>query len=126
MYWPIWWLFSFVSSSPLLAGLILLALWWTSDRFTFRVLPDPVRWFGRWRRMGQLRRTLSVNPHDRRARFELAERLLDAGRPRDAAEMLRPNVEAGDDDAHTAFVMGAALGRSGSWQPAERARAHRR
>lgn len=121
MYWPVWWLISLVTSSPLMAGLVLLALWWASDRFTFRVLPDPVRWMARWRRMGQLRRTLGVNPHDRRARFELAERLLEARRPRQAAATLRPNIEAGDDDAHTAFVMGAALGRSGAYEPAERA-----
>jgi tetratricopeptide (TPR) repeat protein len=120
-WFPIWWLLAWFTESPLTALVVLLALWWASDRFTFRVLPDPLRWFARWRRMGQLRRTLSVNPHDRRARFELAERLLESGRPRDAAEMLRPNIEAGDDDAHTAFVMGAALGRSGSYEPAERA-----
>jgi tetratricopeptide (TPR) repeat protein len=121
MYWPIWWLISLVSSNPLLAGVVLLALWWTSDRFTYRVLPDPFRWMKRWSRAAQLRRTLAVNPHDRRARFELAERLLESGRPQKAAETLRPNVEAGDEDAHTAFVMGAALGRSGSWEPAEKA-----
>ena len=120
-WFPLWVLVSWFTGSPVTAVVVLFLLWWASDRFTFRVLPDPVRWFGRWRRMGQLRRVLAVNPHDRRARFELAERLLDAGRPRDAAETLRPNVEAGDEDVHTAFVMGAALGRSGAYEPAERA-----
>lgn len=120
-WFPLWWLVSWFTGSPVTALVVLLVLWWASDRFTFRVLPDPVRWLGRWRRMGQLRTTLSVNPHDRRARFELAERLLEAGRPREAAETLRPNVGAGDEDAHTAFVMGAALGRSGAFEPAERA-----
>ncbi len=120
-WFPLWWLVSWFTGSPVTALVVLLVLWWASDRFTFRVLPDPVRWLARWRRMGQLRRTLAVNPHDRRARFELAERLLESGRPREAAETLRPNVEAGDEDAHTAFVMGAALGRSGAYDPAERA-----
>ncbi|HYD42438.1 MAG TPA: hypothetical protein VEB43_16535 [Anaeromyxobacter sp.] len=120
-WFPLWWLVSWFTGSPVTALVVLFVLWWASDRFTFRVLPDPLRWFARWRRMGQLRRVLAVNPHDRRARYELAERLLDTGRPREAAETLRPNVEAGDEDAHTAFVMGAALGRSGAYEPAERA-----
>ncbi len=119
--WLMWTLLSWVTGSPVAAAAILLVLWWTGDRYTFRVLPDPFRFLGRWRRVGQLRRTLDVNPHDRRARFELAERLLESGHPREAAEMLRPNVEAGDEDARTAWVMGAALGRTGAWEQAERA-----
>lgn len=119
--WLMWTLLSWVTGSPVAAAVILLVAWWAGDRYTFRVLPDPFRFLGRWRRVNQLRRTLGVNPHDRRARYELAERLLESGRPREAAEMLRPNVEAGDEDARTAFVMGAALGRTGSWEQAERA-----
>jgi tetratricopeptide (TPR) repeat protein len=115
-----WYLLSWLTGSPIGALLFLAAVWWVGDRFTFRVLPDPLRAFGRWRRMGQLRRALLVNPHDRRARFELAERLLESRRPREAAEVLRPNIEAGDEDAHTAFVMGAALGRRGDGEAAER------
>lgn len=119
--WMLWWLLSWITGSPLTAGIVLLVFWWLGDRFTFGVLPDPFRFAGRWRRMAQLRRTLGVNPHDRRARFELAERLLEGGRPARAAEVLRPNVEAGDEDARTAFVMGAALGRTGAYEQAERA-----
>ena len=118
--WMMWGLLSWITGSPLTAGLLVLLLWWLGDRFTFRLFPDPLRFLGRWRRMSQLRTTLGVNPHDRRARFELAERLLESGRPRQAAAVLRPNIEAGDEDAHTAFVMGAALGRIGSHEQAER------
>jgi len=118
--WMLWSLLSLVTGSPVGAAVLLLVLW-AGDRFTFRVLPDPLRFLGRWRRMAQLRRTLDVNPHDRRARYELAERLLDAGHPRQAADTLRPNVEAGDEDARTAYVMGAALGRTGAFEQAERA-----
>lgn len=119
--WMLWLLLSWVTGSPLTAAVVLLLVWWLGDRFTFRVLPDPLRVLGRWRRTAQLRATLQVNPHDRRARFELAERLLESGRPAEAAAALRPNIEAGDEDARTAFVMGAALGRSGAPEQAERA-----
>ena len=119
--WMLWGLLSWIAGSPLAAGAAVLLLWWLGDRFTFHLFPDPLRFLGRWRRMARLRATLGVNPHDRRARFELAERLLETGRPGKAAEVLRPNVEAGDEDAHTAFVMGAALGRIGKGEQAERA-----
>lgn len=112
---------TWLTGSPLTAIAVLLLLWWLGDRATFRLLPDPFRWVTRLRRRGALRATLRVNPHDRRARFELAELLLEGGHPARAVEVLRPNVEAGDEDAHTAYVMGAALGRSGHAEAAERA-----
>jgi Flp pilus assembly protein TadD len=114
-------LISSVTGSPLLALLVLLALWWLGDRATFQLLPDPLRWVARRRRRGQLGQALEVNPHNRRDRFELAELLLEAGHPAEAVVILRPNIEAGDDDVHTALAWGAALGRSGSGEAAERA-----
>ncbi len=113
------WLLSFLTGNPLLAGLLVLVLWWSADRFTFGLLPDPFRHLARFRRRSELRRTLADNPHDRRARFELAELLLEKGRPRAAVEMLRPNVEAGDEDVYTAFTMGAAMSRAGFFPQAE-------
>jgi len=118
--WMQWMLLSWITGSPLGALAILAVFWWLGDRATFRVLPDPFRLFRRWQRTARLRRDLSANPHDRRARLELAQLLLELRRPREAAEVLRPNVDAGDDDVHTAFAMGAALARSGSHELAER------
>jgi tetratricopeptide (TPR) repeat protein len=118
--WVWWILLSSLTGSPLAALAILLVVWWLGDRVSFRLLPDPFRVVGRWRRAGALRRTLAANPHDRRARLELANLLLDLRRPGEAAAVLRPNVEAGDEDVHTAFAMGAALARSGAFDAAER------
>lgn len=117
--WMLWMLLSWITGSPITALLVVAVLWLLGDRVTFRVLPDPLRGFQRWRRIGELRRTLADNPHDRRARLELGNLLLDARRPGQAAEVLAPNVEAGDDDVHTTFAMGAALARSGAWDRAE-------
>jgi len=110
----LWMLLTWLTGSPFASLLFLVLIWWLGDRVTFRVLPDPLRLFHRWSRTASLRRTLSANPHDRRARLELANLLLEMRRPREAAELLEPNVEAGDDDVHTTFAMGAALARSGS------------
>jgi tetratricopeptide (TPR) repeat protein len=114
-------LLTLVTGNPLLALLLVLAAWWLGDRATFRLLPDPLRWTAGWRRRGQLRAQLAVNPHDRRARFELAELLLDSGRPAEAAATLRPNLEAGDEDVRTAHLWGTALARSGDHAGGERA-----
>ncbi len=116
----LWYLLAWVTGSPLGALAVLLVLWWASDRFTFRLLPDPLRAVGRWRRRVELRRAISANPSDRRSRFELAQLLLEAHRPAHAIEVLRPNLEAGDDDVHTAFLFGAALARAGAHEQAER------
>jgi predicted Zn-dependent protease len=117
--WMLWMLLSWITGSPLTALVLLAAFWLLGDRVTFRVLPDPLRGFQRWSRRSALRRTLEANPHDRRARLELANLLLDARRPARAAEVLAANVEAGDDDVHTSFAMGAALARTGAWERAE-------
>src|SRR5512133_3586850 len=118
--WMQWALLSAITGRPVASLLALAVFWWATDRFTFRVLPDPLRAFERARRRGRLERTLLQNPADRRARFELAQLLLDARRPAAALEVLRPNLEAGDDDVHTAFVYGVALLRTGKLPEAER------
>lgn len=118
--WMTWVLLSWLTGSPITALLILVAVWWLGDRATFRVLPDPLRLLGRRSRMARLRQALAANPHDRRARLELGQLLLDAGRPAEAAPLLRANVEAGDEDVHTLAALGAALSRSGAAEEAER------
>jgi predicted Zn-dependent protease len=118
--WMLWLLLSWITGSPITALVILALVWLLGDRVTFRVLPDPLRGFQRWSRRSALRRTLAQNPHDRRARLELANLLLDARRPGQVAEVLAPNVAAGDDDVHTSFAMGAALARTGRREDAER------
>jgi uncharacterized protein HemY len=115
-----WWLLSAITGSPVGSLVFLVVLWWLGDRFTFRVFPDPFRWWGRRSRMRRLETGLLQNPHDRRARLELAGLQLDAGQPGRAARTLMPNVEAGDDDAVTAFTLGAAFARSGEAERAER------
>ncbi|HEU4382772.1 MAG TPA: tetratricopeptide repeat protein [Anaeromyxobacteraceae bacterium] len=116
----LWSLLAWATGSPLGSLLALLVLWWAADRFTFRLWPDPLRAVARWRRRGALRRAIAANPSDRRSRFELAQLLLEARRPAEAIEVLRPNLEAGDDDVHTAFLFGTLLARTGAHEQAER------
>jgi len=118
--WVVWLLLSWLTGSPLTALLVVAAIWFLGDRVTFRLLPDPLRAWRRFSRRGVLERTLAANPSDRRARFELAGLLLGARQPARALEILRPNLEAGDEDVHTAFLYGVLLERTGKHAEAER------
>lgn len=118
--WLLGSLVAIVTGNPLLAALVVLAIWFLGDRATFRLFPDPARWFDRRRRAARLRRALDVNPHDRRARFQLAELLLERGDAREAAALLRLNLDAGDRDVFTLAALGTALAQTGAHEEAER------
>jgi hypothetical protein len=114
-----WIILTSLTGSPILSILILLVAWFAVDRFTLGLLPDPVRWVMRWRRTGQLERTLVANPHDRRSRFELAELYVGQRRFKAAVNVLKPNLESGDDDVTTLLVMGVACYGAGHVEQGE-------
>jgi tetratricopeptide (TPR) repeat protein len=106
--WMLWMIVSLFTGRPLLSLVLVFGLIWAMDRFTLQLLPRPLRFIHRWRRAGQLERTLMNNTHDRRARFELAEFRVGQGRYARAVELLKPNLEAGDEDVDTLFLLGVA------------------
>lgn len=122
--WLQWMVLTALTGSPLLSLAILVVVWFVADRFTLRLLPDVWRPFVRWRRAGQLARTLAANPHDRRARHELAELRLGRRRYKEAVALLRPNLEAGDDDVETLYLLSVALYGAGHLEQAEKLMAH--
>lgn len=109
-----------VLQRPLLAGLVVLVLWFALDRAWFS-RTGASQWFQRRRLESQLRAKLEINAHDRDARFQLAELLLLRGQHAEARELIERNVAAGDSDDETLFVAGvAAFGAGGSTEDAER------
>lgn len=106
--WLQWIILSALTGSPLGSAVFLLVFWLVVDRFTLGILPDPLRWVMRWRRASSLERTLLGNPHDGRARLELAGLYVDRAKYKPAIELLKPNVEKGDHDPQTLFTMGVA------------------
>jgi len=114
-----WILLSALLGNPLLAAVVLLIVWWSLDRFTFRFLPNPFAWVRRWLRAAELRRQLANNPHDRKARYDLAELLVQRRRFSQAVELLQPNLEAGDEDVPTLYLMGVACLGAGHSQQGE-------
>ncbi len=115
----LWILLASLLGNPLLAAGVLLIGWWALDRFTFRFLPNPFAWVRRWMRAAELRRALSINPHDRKARYDLGELLVERRRYAEAVELLRPNLEAGDEDVPTLFLIGLACLGAGHVQQGE-------
>lgn len=108
MKWLQWLLLTALTGNPILAAALVLVGWWLLDRFTFRFLPNPFGALRRLLKISELRRQLSVNPHDRKARYSLAELMVERGKYAAAVELLRPNLEAGDEDVPTLFLMGVA------------------
>lgn len=106
--WLQWLILSALTGSPIGSAVFLLVFWFAVDRVTLGLFPDPVRWVMRRRRAAQLERTLALNPHDGRARLELAGLYVDRKRYAEAVALLKPNLEKGDDDASTVFTMGVA------------------
>jgi tetratricopeptide (TPR) repeat protein len=118
--WLLWIVLSSVTGSPIGALIFLLVVWWTIDRFTTRVLPDPVRGFLRWQRVHKLERTIAHNPSDRRARAELGDIFLQQRRYSKSAELLRPLVELGDEPVGTLYLFALASAGMKQYDQAER------
>ena len=117
--WLQWIVLTSITGSPLLSILILIAAWWVLDHYTLGILPSPFGFVERFRRALRLRRELEHNPHDRRARFELADLYVGQRRHGAAVEVLKPAIEAGDHDAATLFLMGVACYGAGHAKQAE-------
>ena len=104
----LWMILTSLTHSPILSLVLVFGVAWAVDRFTVGILPSPLRLLGRWRRAGQLERMMMANPHDRRARFELADLRVGQRRYASAVEVLKPNLAAGDEDVDTLYLLGVA------------------
>ncbi|HEX8821266.1 MAG TPA: tetratricopeptide repeat protein [Archangium sp.] len=106
--WLVYILLSGLTRSPVLSAVLVLGFLWVADRYSVGILPSPFRALKRWQRASYLERLLGTNPHDRRARYELADLWVARGRYAAAVEVLKPNLEAGDDDVATLYLLGVA------------------
>jgi len=103
-----WIILTSLTGSPLLSAVLLLVGYFFIDRYTLGVLPDPFRFVQRWNREQRLKRTVEHAPHDRQARREWSEILVERKRYAKAIEVLKPALEAGDEDPASVFTMGVA------------------
>ncbi len=117
-----WMLFMFLTlltGSPLLSLGLMVVFIFAADHFTWQLLPSPVRWLKRFQRAGHLAGVILTNPHERRARHELADIRVAQKRYAEAVDILKPNLEAGDDDVDTLYLLGVAYLGAGDAQRGE-------
>ena len=120
----IWYLLARVTGSPIASAIGLFLFYWAIDRYTLGVLPDPFRFLNTLRKKWRLETHLKHVPHDRKARTDLAEIYVSRKQYAKAVELLRPNLEAGDDDIASVFDMGVACLGAGHTQQGEKLLAH--
>lgn len=106
--WMLWMFLTLLTGSPLLSLGLVIVFIFVADRFTWRLLPSPVRMLKRFQRAGELAGTILTNPHERRARHELADIRVEQKRYDEAVDILKPNLEAGDEDVDTLYLLGVA------------------
>jgi hypothetical protein len=122
--WLQWIILSRLTGSPVGSALALLIIWYAVDRFTIGLMPSPLRWISKWRYRQRLEKAILANPHDRRARLELAQLEVERGRGKRAMELLRPTFDAGADDIQSVFTMGQACLLEGHLSQGEKLLAH--
>ncbi|MFL5313379.1 MAG: tetratricopeptide repeat protein [Myxococcales bacterium] len=111
----LWWL----TGNPLAAAVLLLLGYAVADWYTFGLLRGLGHALRNLRRAPRLARQIAVNPHDRRARVELGEILVEQGRFARAIEVLRPAAQQDPHDLPALYALGMACLRTGRIEEGE-------
>ncbi len=99
--------------SPLLALLIVLAVFYFAEaRYSGRYF-NPSAAFGKRRTIRELERQLSMNPHDVAARNDLGRILVEDGKFDEGREHLALAIKRMAESAETNYFLGIALLRTG-------------
>jgi tetratricopeptide (TPR) repeat protein len=108
-----------ITGNPLAAAILLLLGYAVADWYTFGFLRGVARAVRNLRRAPRLARQIAVNPHDRRARIELGEILIEQGRFARAIEVLRAAAQQDPHDLSALFPLGIACLRTGRVEEGE-------
>src|SRR3954469_25498322 len=101
-----------ITGSPVAAALILLAAYAIADWYTFGFLRGVARAVANLQRGRRLEMVLLHNPHDRKARADLGDILLQQHRHRRAIEVVKPLADADPHDLHALWMLGIACLRT--------------
>ena len=106
-------LLAWITGSPLLAAVILIALavpgWFAGSRWAFKLS----RRIRSWGEAGRLRRALAINPHDAKAQTDLGGILVRHGRYREARAELERALPRVDDMPDANYFLGLCLMNDG-------------
>jgi tetratricopeptide (TPR) repeat protein len=109
LFYVLYWL----TGNPVLALVVILAVVLTVDRTYLSFIPDPFKALRASSRIGELRKIVSVNPHDGRSLKELGVLLVEKGNFRKAAECFRSAETKMADDPEFNYYYGIAEVRTG-------------
>ncbi|HXX82109.1 MAG TPA: tetratricopeptide repeat protein [Thermodesulfovibrionales bacterium] len=109
IFYILYWL----TGNPIMALLVILAVYLMVDRAYLGFLPDPFRAFKSSSRIRELKKVVSVNPHDSRSLKELGMYLLEKGDYQNATRFLEKAEEKMSDDPEFNYYYGIAAARTG-------------
>lgn len=102
-----------VTGSPITALLILLAVYLAVDRAYLGFLPDPLRAFRASSRIRELKKIVSINPHDGRSLKELGIHMVERGRYQNAMQYFGMAETKMSDDPEFNYYYGISTARTG-------------
>lgn len=109
LFYILYWL----TGNPLLALLVIVVIILAVDRAYLSFIPDPFKALRTSSRIGELRKTVSINPHDGRSMKELGVLLIEKGDYRKAVECFRSAATKMADDPEFSYYHGVAEARTG-------------
>ncbi len=104
---------SWLTGSPILAVIIIIAVYLAIDRRYYGVVPDPLRAFRIAGRIRELERTIAINPHDARSLKELGVFMVEKKNYRKALEYFGRASSKMSDDPEFNYYYGIAAARAG-------------
>ena len=102
-----------VTGSPIIALLVILAIYLAVDRTFLGFLPDPIRLFKASSRIRELKKVISVNPHDGRSLKELGVYMLERGEYQGAVQYFGMAETKMSDDPEFNYYYGISAARTG-------------
>lgn len=109
LFYVLYWL----TGNPLLALLVIVAVILAVDRTYLSFIPDPFKALRASSRIGELRKIVSMNPHDGRSLKELGVLLVEKGNFGKAVEYFRGAEAKMADDPEFNYYYGIAEARTG-------------
>jgi tetratricopeptide (TPR) repeat protein len=102
--------------NPLIALLVILAVYFTIDRTFFGFIPDPFKAFKKAGRIRELQKTILINPHDARSLKELGIYMIEKKNYREALDFLEKAAVKLSDDPEFNYYYGLSMARCGDIQ----------
>jgi tetratricopeptide (TPR) repeat protein len=102
-----------ITGNPLLALLVILAVFLAVDRTFLGFLPDPFKIFRVSSRVRELKKIVSINPHDGRSLKELGIFMIERGDYQNARRYLETAEPKMSDDPEFNYYYAISIARTG-------------